>query len=72
MQTYIPSVTRMAVRWPWNLPGKGSTPPCPRRTRFRFAFPRSYLFCHHMYLNLRNLLATSLLSELMFYVACDT
>jgi hypothetical protein len=40
------------------------------KTRFRLGSPRSDLFCHHAYINLRNLLATSLLSKLMFYAAC--
>jgi len=40
------------------------------KTRFRFASPRSDLFCHHMYFNLRNLSATSLLGKLMFYAGC--
>ncbi len=40
------------------------------KTTFRLASPRSDLLCHHAYINLRNLLAIRLHSELMSYAAC--
>lgn len=42
------------------------------KQRFRFASPRSDLFCHHTCIYLRNLLATNLHSKLMFYAALAT
>jgi hypothetical protein len=39
------------------------------KRQFSLASPRSDLWCHHAYINLRNLLAIRLLGRLIFYVA---